>query len=74
MDCTTINYQLPVTSNVKLVIYDMLGHEVTTLVSEVKPAGSHQVEWDASGLASGIYYYRIEAGDFQQVRKMMLLK
>jgi len=71
---TTINYQLPRISDVKLVIYDMLGREVTTLVSEVKPAGSHQVNWDASGYASGIYYYRIEAGDFQQVRKMMLLK
>jgi hypothetical protein len=71
---TIINYELPMTNEVDLSIYNLMGQRVSTLVSEKKKAGYHQVEWDASGYASGVYYYRIEAGDFQQVRKMVLLK
>jgi hypothetical protein len=71
---TIINYQLPITSDVELSVYNPLGQKVTTLVSEKQIAGYHQVEWDASGLASGIYYYRLHAGDFVQVRKMVLLR
>jgi hypothetical protein len=47
---------------------------VATLVSEKQKAGYHQVDWDASGYASGVYYYKLVAGDFRQVRKMVLLK
>ena len=71
---TAIGYQLSALSQVELSIYNLLGQKVVTLVSERQQAGYHQVEWDASGVASGIYYYRIEAGKFQKVRKMIHLK
>jgi flagellar hook assembly protein FlgD len=69
-----INYQIPMTNEVELSIYNLLGQNVATLVDEKQNAGYHQVEWDASGFASGIYYYRIEAGKFADVKKMILLK
>jgi hypothetical protein len=71
---TMINYQLPMTSDVNLSIYNLLGQKVTTLVSKRQQAGYHQVKWDASGFTSGIYYYRIETGEFQDVSKMILLR
>ena len=55
-------------------VYNLLGQKVATLVNERQQAGYHRVEWDASGFASGIYYYRIEAGEFQDVKKMILLR
>jgi hypothetical protein len=71
---TMINYQLPMTSDVDISIYNLLGQKVWTLLNERKQAGYHQVKWDASGFASGIYYYRIEAGEFRDVKKMILLR
>ena len=71
---TIINYELPITNFVNLSIYNLLGQKVRTLVSEKKKAGYHQVEWDALGFASGIYIYRIKAGEFQDVKKMVLLR
>ena len=71
---TTINYQLPKISELELSIYNLNGQKVTTLVSKKQPAGQHQVQWDASGFASGIYYYMIKAGEFRQVKKMILLQ
>jgi flagellar hook assembly protein FlgD len=71
---TVINYELPTTNIVELSIYNLLGQKVATLVSERKAAGDHQVEWDATGFSSGIYYYQIRAGEFQAVRKMILLR
>jgi hypothetical protein len=71
---TTIGYQLPAVSQVKLSIYNLLGQKVATLVNEWQQAGQYQVSWNASGFPSGIYYYRIVAGEFQQIRKMILLK
>jgi len=71
---TIINYELRITSNVELSIYNLLGQKVATLVNEQQQAGYHQVEWDASGFSSGVYYYRIEAGEFQDVKKMILLR
>jgi hypothetical protein len=71
---TVIGYQLSAVSNVELSIYNILGEKVTTLVSEKQNAGHHQVEWNASGFASGVYYYRIEAGEFVDVKKMVLLR
>jgi len=59
---------------VRLVIYDLLGSEVATLVDEEKPAGSFEIEFDASNLSSGMYLYRIHAGSFIQTKKMILLK
>jgi len=72
---TRINFSIPVDANVSLKIYDILGREVSTLAdNEFKSAGQHTVNFDASNLPSGIYFYRLQAGDFVQVRKMMLLK
>jgi hypothetical protein len=71
---TIINYELPITNYVDLSIYNLLGQKIITLVSQKQNAGSHQVEWDASGVTSGVYYYRIEAGEFQDVKKMILLR
>ena len=60
--------------NVQLKIYDVLGNEVATLVDENKPAGSYEVNYDAVGLTSGIYFYKLQAGSFVQTKKMLLLK
>ncbi|MEJ2617986.1 MAG: pectinesterase family protein, partial [Ignavibacteriaceae bacterium] len=71
---TTIKYGIPQSSHVKIILYDILGREVATIVNEVKNAGYYTVKFNASSLASGVYFYRIEAGNFVQVKKMMLLK
>jgi hypothetical protein len=71
---TTINFQLPRDADVSLVVYDVLGAEVATLVDRNMKAGRHNVTFNASNLSSGIYFYRIEAGDFASVKKMTLLK
>ncbi len=71
---TTIKYQLPELSFVTLRIYDVLGNEITTLVNEEKPVGSYKVEFDANSLSSGIYIYRLQAGNFVETKKMVLMK
>ena len=71
---TTIQYKLPFTSDVKLIIYNLLGQEVFRLEQFAQLAGNHRVIWDASSVASGVYFYRLQAGDFVQTRKMVLLK
>jgi len=72
---TKINYELPRTTKVNLVIYDILGREVIRLVNnEFKEAGRYTVEFNGRNLASGVYFYRIEAGDFVQSKKMVLVK
>jgi parallel beta-helix repeat protein len=71
---TTIKYALPEAGQVRIDIYDLLGRKVETLVDEEKQAGQHQAVWDASRHSSGVYFYRIEAGDFAETRKMILLK
>ena len=71
---TVIEYTLPIRSDVKLTIYNLRGEEVALLINGNMPAGNHRVSWDASGFASGIYFYRIQTGDFVQTRKMLLLK
>ncbi|MCS6989586.1 MAG: T9SS type A sorting domain-containing protein [Chloroherpetonaceae bacterium] len=71
---TVIGYQLPVASEVRLKIYDMLGREVATLVNERQEAGRYQAQFNASGLASGVYFYRLQAGSFAETKKMMLVK
>lgn len=71
---TVISYQLPENSQVVLTVYDMLGRRVATLVDDQMSAGSHQVNFDASQLSSGMYIYRLEAGATQLTRKMMLVK
>jgi hypothetical protein len=55
-------------------VYDVLGREVTTLVNEVKEPGTYTVQFDGSSLASGVYLYRMQSGDFVQTRKSMIIK
>jgi len=55
-------------------VYDVLGNEVAALVNEEKPAGSYEVEFSATGLSSGIYFYKLQAGTFVETRKMILMK
>ena len=71
---TTIYYSLPKSSNVKLTVYDVLGNEVSTLVNENKLAGTHKIDFNSGYLASGIYFYKLVAGDYVEVRKMTLIK
>ena len=71
---TKISWQSPVGSQQSLKVYDVLGNEVTTLVNEYKPAGRYEVEFDAINLPSGVYFYQLQAGEFINTRKMILLK
>jgi hypothetical protein len=71
---TTISYDLPTRSHVTLKIFNVLGQEVSTLVDDDAEAGRHQVRWNADRLASGVYFYRLQAGKFIENRKMILLR
>lgn len=71
---TIIKYDLSKSSAVKLIIYDAVGREVKTLVNENQNAGSYKVEFDGSNLSSGLYYYKIQSGEFTQTKKMVLIK
>jgi len=71
---TTIRYELPHRSNVQLTIYDLLGGEVATLISETQDAGFKSVKWYATGISSGMYFYQISFGDQVQTKKLLLLK
>jgi PKD repeat protein len=71
---TNIEFFIPKAEFVTLKVYNILGEEVATLVSERLTAGKYKNEWDASGLASGVYLYRIQAGSFVDIRKMVLMK
>ncbi|MGA7161799.1 MAG: T9SS type A sorting domain-containing protein [Bacteroidota bacterium] len=71
---TTISYQIPKDGRVTIKIFDAIGREVTTLVDEFKPAGRYTVQFNASRLSSGIYFYSIRSGDYNAVKKMSLIK
>ena len=71
---TIIKYQIPELRNVRLTVYDVLGREVQTLVNEEKQAGNYEVEFDGTGLPSGVYFYKIESGNFSDTKKIVLLK
>ena len=71
---TKISWQSPVSSHQTLKVYDVLGNEVATLVNEYRNAGSYEVDFNASSLSSGIYFYRLQAGAFVQTKKMILIK
>jgi hypothetical protein len=71
---TTIKFELPKSSVVRLTVYDILGREVALLVNETRGAGVHEVKFDASNLSSGIYLYRLQAGNLVQTRKLVLLR
>jgi hypothetical protein len=71
---TVVSCQLPVVSDVKLIVYDMLGREVAVLLNGRKEAGRHVVTFDGSGLASGVYLYRMHAGSYVETKKLLLLR
>ena len=71
---TTISYKLSSDGNVSLKVYDILGNEVASLINDFQNAGNYKISFDASRLASGVYFYKLQTSNFVQVRKMMLLK
>lgn len=71
---TKIIFALPIESSVRLTVYDIIGREVAVLVNEMKLAGYYSVSWDASAMPSGIYFYRLRAGQFTETKRMILMK
>ncbi|MEJ2493903.1 MAG: T9SS type A sorting domain-containing protein [Ignavibacteriaceae bacterium] len=71
---TNINFDIGKPSNVKLIIYNILGERITTLVNEFLNTGNYTVRFDGRSLASGVYFYSLETGDYKFYKKMMLLK
>jgi len=71
---TTIHYSIPKQSNVTLKVFDVLGREVTTLVNGQQPLGNYEVEFEATELTSGVYFYKIQTGDFVETKRMLLMK
>jgi hypothetical protein len=71
---TTMRYELPSNQFVRLKVYDLLGQEVAELVNEVQEAGVYEVNFDAANLPSGVYIYKITAGNFSETRKMVVMK
>ncbi len=71
---TTIEFALPKSSRATLKVFDLLGREVATLVDENLPAGVHKAEWNAGGISSGVYFYRLQAGEFSDTKKLILMR
>ena len=71
---TKIKYYVPQSSRVQITVYDILSNKIAMLVNEEKPAGSYEVQFDASNLPSGVYFYKLQAGSFTKTMKMMLVK
>ncbi len=71
---TTIRFSIPGSAEVSLKIFNLLGEEVTTLASGHREAGTHSIQWDATGQPSGVYFYRLSTNDFVQTRKLVLLR
>ncbi|MFZ1979439.1 MAG: T9SS type A sorting domain-containing protein, partial [Bacteroidota bacterium] len=71
---TTISFTIPSRSSVSLKIFDILGREVATIVSQELPAGTYSRQWNAAKMSSGIYFYRLQAGSFTQTKRLVLLK
>jgi len=71
---TMISFHLPIAGRVSLKVYDMLGREIAALVDEAKSAGKYSVHWDAQRVASGVYFYQLQAGAYSATKKLLLLK
>ena len=71
---TTISYSLPFSGDVSLIIYNILGEEIAQLVDGFQQAGEYNITWNATNISSGIYFYRLNSGDFTETKKMVLLK
>jgi hypothetical protein len=69
-----LNQVITAGASVKLIVFDILGNEVATLVNEINTPGNYEVEWNAAGLASGVYFYKLKAGGFTSVKKLILLR
>jgi hypothetical protein len=70
----TIKYEIPAKSFVTLVVYDSLGNEVTSLINEIQDPGKHEVEWNSFNNTSGVYFYKLLAGEYRQTKRMVLIK
>ncbi|HED37930.1 MAG TPA: T9SS type A sorting domain-containing protein, partial [Ignavibacteria bacterium] len=71
---TTINYSIPKRGFVQLKVYDILGNVVATLVNKEEPRGNYSINYDASKLTSGVYFYSLLSGNFSKTKKLVLLK
>lgn len=71
---TVVGFGLPESGNIRLAVYDILGREIAVLAEGTYSAGWHQVRFDATGLATGMYLYRLSVGDRAQIRRMLLVK
>ncbi len=71
---TVISYELPVSGHVRLEVYNLIGEKVATLLNEAEEAGYKSVTWDASEVSSGVYFYKLAAGNFSETRRMGLVK
>ena len=71
---TTISYELPESGHVSIVIFDMVGREMITLVNNFEKEGYHSVNWDATNFSSGMYFVKMISGEFIQTQKVMLVK
>lgn len=71
---TTIVYDLPVRSQVRVTVYDVMGREVSELFNGMREAGSYSHVWNATNLATGMYFLRLQAGQFTTMRSMLLIK
>ncbi len=71
---TKIYYEVPSAGNVKLSIYDVLGREVAVLINDNQQSGKHEIQWNASGYPSGVYFYKLSAGNYSETKKMVLVK
>lgn len=71
---TSIDYSVSAPGNVKLVVFDVLGREIKTLVNEYKNTGEYKTYFDSTGNSGGIYYYKLVAGNYSEVKKMILIK
>ena len=71
---TTISYQIPTNGYVAIKVFDVIGREITTLVNEYKPAGSYTIQFDAFHLSSGTYFYTFQSGEYEAVKKLLVIK
>ncbi len=71
---TKIKYQIPKDGHVKIIVYDVLGREAMRLIDEFRTAGAYEIKFEASGLTSGVYFYRMTSGSFDDIKKMIILK
>jgi hypothetical protein len=71
---TTFSFGIPTRSHVRLNVFDLLGREVASVVSEEMPAGTYTRQWNAAGLPSGVYFYRLQAGSFNETKRLLLLR